>query len=89
MTKKICLTTSLPVALWRLLAGTVMVKCHGIGSCHGTAERIQEKVMVLLSASERSHTHIEDLPSEHERLRYAIRSKLQVSFVTFPTVFGN
>ena len=51
--KKFYLTTSLPVALWRLLAGTVMVEGHGIESCHGTAERSQEKVMVLLSASDR------------------------------------
>ena len=30
-----------------------MVEGHGIESCHGTAERSQEKVMVLLSASDR------------------------------------
>ena len=51
--KKFYLTTSLPVALWRLLAGTVMVEGHGIESCHGTAERSQEKVMVLLSVGAR------------------------------------
>ena len=30
-----------------------MVAGHGIGSCHGTAERSQEKVMVLLSVGAR------------------------------------
>ena len=54
--KKFYLTTSLPVALWRLLAGTVMVEGHGIESCHGTAERSQEKVMVLLSVGARPET---------------------------------
>ena len=30
-----------------------MVEGHGIESCHGTAERSQEKVMVLLSVGAR------------------------------------
>ena len=55
--KKFYLTTSLPVALWRLLAGTVMVEGHGIESCHGTAERSQEKVMVLLSVGAHLDKH--------------------------------
>ena len=31
-----------------------MVEGHGIESCHGTAERSQEKVMVLLSVGART-----------------------------------
>ena len=54
MTKKICLTTTLPVDPWTPVEGTVMAKCHGTESRHGTGVKSHKKVMVSQSRCTRT-----------------------------------
>ena len=69
------------MALWRLLAGTVMVEGHGIESCHGTAERSQEKVMVLLSVGARAREVMEEW-WWFTRFIFRLHQRLQSTFLS-------